>query len=379
MRGGSNFFAVHLLRPDQGNPDVSVLSTDNTLKEYCVAQGVRGPANIRIVKRTEAKADGKGGSTKPVELVCAIVEHDGGDGGDGGGGGGGGNDGSSKQGKQPAPPCNGRLIEFVGDSDTATFGLLGGRTARYNVFSLDPGCQAADLGWAAEVATFFGAGHHNISWSGIGHTWNAPGCGSTNMRAAYPRLVARDPATSVLLGGGPDSRGSSAGSSPGSQLKLELPGGVDLVIMYIGGNDWWSLKKHGDEAFIDGFVELVKLVKQLRPGVPILVLLANDTSGSCCKDKADQKRFSDDMTRLLTPAVDRFQNAGDHGAVHLRLVVPAPPIEFADSADWGLMGHWSEQGASKWARGVIPHVAEIMEWTGGGGPAAAQGGDEAKM
>lgn len=325
MDGANNFFNLTV-----GDRRPEILACADGTQEYCIADGLNPAAETRIsiYKRTEAVAQFPDRATGCVVLFGIRL-------GSGG-----------RLVDAPGPPQ--RVIECVGDSDTAAYGNLGARTgfevADRCVFA-DPSKQDASKSWAAFVADAFGAECHNISWSGMGAVWNAPGHGAEGaMDRHYFRLLA--------------TQGDRT-DTPVSPNNPVLPP-VSLVVLYIGGNDWWTLEQRGDAAFVEGYVEFLSRLRQLRADTPLLVLAADEVSGSCLVTPERQQLYSRDMKRVLGGAVEKA--GGEAAGIYLREVIPASPIDLALDADWGLMEHWSVPAHRKWARGVTPLIEEIMGW-----------------
>jgi hypothetical protein len=135
---------------------------------------------------------------------------------------------------------------------------------------------------------------------------------------------------------------------------------VDLVILYIGGNDWWTLEKEGNTAFIEGYTRFLLQIRSQRPTQPLLILTADAFSGSCLVTPARLQKFSEDMAKVLSIAA---ANAGGvSSGIYLREVNPEPAIDVNRDDDWGLMEHWSVPAHIKWARGVVPLIHEITGW-----------------
>ena len=137
----------------------------------------------------------------------------------------------------------------------------------------------------------------------------------------------------------------------------ELPE-VDLVCIYLGGNDWFTLdgSQHKHSPFVTGFAAFLSSIRELRPLTPILVLTADGRSGTCLGSVEDQRRYSQTLKKLLTAA------ASDQEGIHVGHVDCAGAISVDDPSDWGLMGHWSVAGHQKWARGVIPIISALTGW-----------------
>lgn len=325
MDGANNLFNLIV---NDSSPDV--LACDDGLKEYLVANDL-DPAvetNVRVYKRTEAVAQFPDKTTGCVTLEGLLLDPGG------------------QLVKYIGSPQ--RVIEFVGDSDTGAYGNLGIRTGfeveDRRVFA-DPSKQDASKSWAVIVASAFKAECHNISWSGMGAVWNAPGHFANGaMNRHYCRLLATE------------------GDQPATLASLDNPvlPRVNLVVLYIGSNDWWTLEQKGDDTFVEGYEGFLTLLRQLRPEQPIIVLTANETSGTCLVTLERQRLFSEDMKRLLGRAVDGA--GGEAERIHLSEVIPLPAIDVTLDDDWGLMEHWSVAGHQKWAQGVIPLIGEIMGW-----------------
>lgn len=325
MDGANSFFNLTIA---ESSP--IVLACGDGLEEYLIADDLNSVAetDICIYKRTEAVARFPDRVTGCVSLLGVLLGSDG-----------------------PLltyTESRRKVIEFVGDSDTAAYGNLGPRTgfevADRSVFA-DPSKQDVSKSWAAFVANAFGAECHNISWSGMGAVWNVPGHGAEDaMDRHYFRLLAT---------------GGDAAATVASLDNPVLPP-VDLVVLYIGGNDWWTLEQRGDDAFVEGYTKFLIQLRRLRPEPPIIVLAANGTSGSCLATPERQRLFSDDMKRMLGQAVDRA--GGKAERIHLREVVPSPAIDLSLDDDWGVMEHWSVPAHRKWAEGVVPLIEKIMGW-----------------
>ena len=88
-----------------------------------------------------------------------------------------------------------RVIEFIGDSDTAAFGIEGKRTSLMNITSMDLTKQDASKSWVVYVANSFDADPINVSYSGIGAVYNAPMVGVDPMRQIWNRLICADHTT----------------------------------------------------------------------------------------------------------------------------------------------------------------------------------------
>ena len=314
MDGARNYF--NLIVGGQS----SVLATEPGETRYAVDLDPNQQTTIHLYKRTEAMAgfpDGRTGCVifKGIELDTGqLIAMD-----------------------EPARP----VIEVVGDSDTAAFGNLGSRAESKTPVSHPP-FQDVSQSWGSFTAQAFGADCHNISFSGMGAVWNAPGFDGPAMNEHYKQLLVSSSEKWV--------------ATPDNNI---LPQ-VDLIILYIGGNDWWTLADRGDNDFIEGYLRFLGELRALRPKQPLLMLLADGASGSCLVTRDRQRLFSDDMKRVFGEVVRAVD--GEQNGIYLREVFPEPAIDVEDDADWGLGEHWSVQGNHKWANGVIPRVTEVTGW-----------------
>lgn len=259
------------------------------------------------------------------------------------------------------PACEGpvRRLEFIGDSETAGFGNLGpseppGSHSWRHVFHMDPADQDANRAWPALVAEKLGAECHVIAWSGAGVLWNCPdGCSADgNFQALLPRMLGSDASTAAT-----PENGLLQGWEP------------DAVVVYIGGNDWYSLSEGRHEELGRAFGALLGQLRALRPSAAVLVLLAAPSSFcSCISTLEEQAWFAADMDRCWRRAAE----LAGHPGVSMHQVEPRPAIDVADRADWGQAAHWSARGHEKWAGAVAPLVSARLGWADGG-RAPAQG------
>ena len=134
------------------------------------------PVCVQLVKRTEAYASNLLGRSTGVVLLDGFYL-------------------SSPDSIRGRIQTRERVIEFIGDSDTAAFGIEGEQTGLMNIMSMDVTKQDASKSWAACVGTAFKAEHFNLSCSGIGAVYNAPMVSVNPMKQIWNRLVCADPTT----------------------------------------------------------------------------------------------------------------------------------------------------------------------------------------
>ena len=116
---------------------------------------------------------------------------------------------------------------------------------------------------------------------------------------------------------------------------------VDAVLIYLGGNDWWTLsKKRGNEElwsdWVQNYAIFLNHIRALRgPDVPIIVLACDATSGSCLSSREEQRMYSEDMQRLLGRAVSEASAGGDESVskIFLRTVQTSGEIEHERPSD----------------------------------------------
>ena len=253
------------------------------------------------------------------------------------------------------PPFPSRVIEVIGDSDSCGFGCEGPRTGT-DLRSLlrgatRPADQDASRAWPALVGVALDAQAHCIAWSGMGACWNAPFTDPKEpMSVFWDRLVADDAAAGTA---------SSTAAAP------------DAVVVYLGGNDYWTMGPtppfgraqpgRTEGHFVDGLAVFLRVLRAARSApIPIVVLAADEQSGSFLPTRSEQAAFSRTMQRLLAAAIERAA-LDEH--VHLIPLGGEPAISVDDDADWGLMAHWSVQGHAKVARGVAARIGERLRWS----------------
>ena len=233
-----------------------------------------------------------------------------------------------------------RVIEFVGADEAAGFGNLGAPSHRLNLLSYRAENTDAVQGWCGAVARAFGAEAHVVARSGAGvvaNSWLAPS--RDNMGELYPRLCASDPASKSALAH------------------------VDLVVVYLGANDWDKEWKRSEAEFVAGLTALLCDIRGRHATAPVLVLGPGAAAAPYCGSVAEQGRFAADLARCVARAVAA---AGDAGAqMRAAVVEPEPPIDHKAKGDWGTMGGWSAQAHGKWARGVVAVIQRLMHWEPG--------------
>lgn len=326
LDGGKNYFNVLV-----DGQQATVLRTSRGIRDYRLDLPDMAAAKymIKIQKRTENKIGNAleasfGNFTGPVVFYGVVIPE------------------TSQISEHPAAARITRRLEFLGDSETSGFGNLGpsqpGLPGLRQFLAMSARHQDANQAWPCLVAKALEAEYHNISWSGIGVAWNCQCAAGAPFPEVYPRL----------LGCRPES-----GSISSSDTWMP-----DAVLVYLGGNDWYSLEGRHDELAL-GFREFLVQLRRLRPDSVIFVLLApGNHVCACISSLAEQVLFSDDMSRCWRAAVDGLHDP----KLFVEVVNPSPAADLNDPSDWGQCGHWSTNGNAKWASGVIPILAERMKW-----------------
>merc|ERR1712039_773697 len=117
------------------------------------------------------------------------------------------------------------------------------------------------------------------------------------------------------------------------QNSSQLLDPVDLVIVYVGGNDVDLARCDANNAeyFVEGYTKFLNLVTTLRPGVPVLCLCPDATSATCCPDEPRQRQHSRLMCELVSRAARRASKADS--SVTVRVVAPRPSMNYRDPLD----------------------------------------------
>jgi lysophospholipase L1-like esterase len=150
------------------------------------------------------------------------------------------------------PPAASRRLEFLGDSVSAGFGVLG----QGPICAFSPTTENDHVAFPALVAEALGADHQNLAYSGRGVSWN------------YDR---KDPNVFARLYG----RTRATTPAPLWSFGAFVP---DVVWITLGGNDW-DQPHAGDPppelaTFVDAYDHLVATVRQNHPDSLIVCAIA---------------------------------------------------------------------------------------------------------
>jgi len=248
------------------------------------------------------------------------------------------------------------LIEFIGDSDTTSFGNEGPHSDVSAIQSMDASKQNAWNSYAAQAARCFDADYSLVAWTGTGVISAPPIPGSNpsvisrGMRAIFNRSVANWE----------------------SEACHALP---DLVVLHIGGNDLTGVHIDDDARenirasedltvpilakFIDAYVELLTMVRKSYPTTPIVCLAPDENTMSAESSRKGQAETSALVQTAVYCAVEEFGDA----QTHFVILRPYPELldpEDENKADWALLSHWSVQGHSKVAAALVTSIQKVM-------------------
>ncbi len=213
----------------------------------------------------------------------------------------------------PTPRAT-RLIEFIGDSITAGYGVLGALPCAFNQAT-----EAESRAWGAIAAHDLGAAHTAIAYSGIGMVRNNGGSTTNTMPVRYGRAFADAAMPAWAWSYTPD-----------------------VVVIGVGTNDFSG----GDPgmAYVDAYAAFITdAVRAHAPGVPVLLATSSMVGGTA----RTQLRASLDavVARLGDPTIR---------------VVDIPEQLAADG--YGCDSHPNETTARKMATALVPAIRAVTGW-----------------
>ena len=215
-------------------------------------------------------------------------------------------------------PLRERYIEFVGDSYTCGYGAE--NSVKSDPFT--PETENCNKTYAALVSRYFGADFTLVSHSGMGVVRNY----NDHFRGVPGKTM-------------PERYGSTFDEEI---VPLAAPERIpDLVVIYLGTNDFSVSRQPSLAEFCDGYSSLVgKIRSRYGAEVPIL----------CMSSRCDPLLY-DYMVEACSRIGDpRVHTLGLQKDVH------------NDEGDLGASWHPNYLGHRKIASVVIPYIATIMDW-----------------
>ncbi len=215
-----------------------------------------------------------------------------------------------------------RRIEFIGNSITSGFGVLGDSSN----CNFSPQTEDAGMSYASQVARDLNADYHLISYSGRGVVRNYGDSNRTSvdpMPALYDRTCFFD-----------------------STLKWNFSSWVpQVVVINLGTNDYSTHPYPDSSVFEEGYRRLIDRVRSLYPGVTIFCVsgpMIGDPCTGFARDVVSQERKSEGRDKDVYFVEILRDIMNDH--------------------DWGCDMHPNIYGSMKMADVVVPVIRLWMNW-----------------
>ncbi len=222
----------------------------------------------------------------------------------------------------PPGPRPERRIEFIGNSITSGFGVLGD-SANCN---FSPQTEDAGMSYASQVARDLHADYHLISYSGRGVVRNYGDSNRTSvdpMPALYDRTCCFD-----------------------STLKWNFSSWVpQVVVINLGTNDYSTHPYPDSSVFKEGYERLIDRVRAYYPGVTIFCVSGPMIGQPCTgyvRDVVEHERRLEGRDKDVYFIDIRRSIMNDH--------------------DWGCDMHPNVYGSMKMAEVVVPIIRLWMNW-----------------
>lgn len=218
-----------------------------------------------------------------------------------------------------AEPLRERYIEFIGDSYTCGYGT---EAPSYRE-PFRPETENCNLTYAAIVSRYFGADYNLVSHSGRGIVRNYDDWGKdipgTTMTDKYGLLFDESP-------------------EPECPPAERIP---DLVVIYLGVNDFSCGKQPSMDAFCENYIRLLnKIRERCGKDVPVLCLAA----------KLDPGIYAYVHEACRRSGLEGIWDMGFQSGVH------------DNYGDLGASWHPNYSGHRKMASVIIPYVSTITGW-----------------
>ncbi len=219
----------------------------------------------------------------------------------------------------PSSLPNTRRIEFVGDSITCGFGVLG--TDATCAFS--PETEAEPLAWGAVAARELGALHTTVAISGIGVYRNYGGETTSTMPELYGRTIAEDPSSSWDHSFVPD-----------------------VIVVNLGTNDFAGGKGDPGPVFEEAYESFLRQLRDIHPRSHIVA--ATSPMLSAANHQASRA--------YIDAAIAARRASGDQAVTLLDLDEQNP----ADGLGCGYHPNVATQ--AKMAAKLVDHVQSVLGW-----------------
>lgn len=224
-----------------------------------------------------------------------------------------------KSGSITAPPVSksGRHIEFIGNSLTSGFGTEGkDKTEPFKVST-----ENCNIAYGSLVSRYFDAEYTFISHSGQGAVRNYGDEKRTSTICMQERMMRTFDMDTLLW--------NNDSYHP------------NLVVINLGSNDFSTEPHPYRKEFVDGYLKLIKQIRQLYGNIPVLCICP-PTTGDPLPQYIDEVK----------------QKANDKNVFVQHLTYGL----YNDSGDLGSVYHPNQKGQLKMAMALIPYISTIMGW-----------------
>ena len=218
-----------------------------------------------------------------------------------------------------ADPVKERYIEFIGDSYTCGFGTE--NSVRTDKFK--PETENCNLTYAAIISRYFNADYNLVCHSGRGVVRNyddwGKGIPETTVTGKYSNIYDEGPSHAC----------------PAPEI---IP---DIVVIYLGANDFSTEMQPSMEEFCKGYISLLGKVRE-RYG--------NDVPLLCIAARLDPGIFAYVREACRRSGLDNIWSMAMQDGVHNL------------TSDLGASWHPNYSGQKKMASQIIPYVSTITGW-----------------
>lgn len=224
-----------------------------------------------------------------------------------------------KSGSIAAPPAakNNRHIEFIGNSLTSGFGTEGkDKTEPFKVST-----ENCNIAYGSVISRYFDAEYTFISHSGQGAVRNYGDEKRTSTLCMRERMMRTFDMDTLLW--------TNGSYHP------------QLVVINLGTNDFTTEPHPYRSEFVDGYLKLIKQVRQLYGNIPILCVCPPTIS------------------EPLPQYIDEVKQKANDPKVFVQHLTYGL---YNDSDDLGSVSHPNKKGQLKMAMALIPYISTITGW-----------------